>query len=72
MRAKSAELEDEMDRATHDAEHAESGAAMARMMGDSKTAAQLNLKASALRQRAADIATVELGRAMAEERKATK
>ena len=41
---------EERDRLIHDAEHAESGAGMARAMGDDKTGNDLILKANELRR----------------------
>lgn len=48
-------MEAEIDRLTHDAEHAEAGAALARQMKDAKSAKQLDVKAAQLRQRSADL-----------------
>lgn len=49
------EWEDKIDQLTHDAEHAEAGAAMARKMGDRGNALALDRKASKLRSEAADL-----------------
>lgn len=47
--------EDQIDRWTHDAEHKESGAAMARKMGDRDASDRMNAEAATLRQQAADL-----------------
>jgi hypothetical protein len=54
-RSPSAKMEEEIDRLTHDAEHAEVGAALARQMKDIKSAKQMDVKAAHLRQHAADL-----------------
>lgn len=48
-------MEAEIDRMTHDAEHAESGAAFARQMKDGAAAKRFDVKAAHLRQCAADL-----------------
>ncbi len=49
------EWEAQVDRLKHDAEHKEAGAALARTMGDARTARLLDAEAAELRQRCADL-----------------